>query len=66
MRLHGMPRTIIFYRDAKFLSNFLKTLWAKLGIKLLFSTTCHLQTRLPVFERVNLDGKKKTEIVKQI
>ena len=39
--LHGIPRTIVSNRDAKFLSYFWKTLWAKLGTKLLFSTTCH-------------------------
>jgi hypothetical protein len=42
--LHGIPRIIVSDRDAKFLSYFLKTLWCKLGTKLLFSTTCHLQT----------------------
>jgi hypothetical protein len=31
-------------RDVKFLSYFWKVLWGKLGIKLLFSTTCHPQT----------------------
>jgi hypothetical protein len=44
IRLHGMPNTIIYDRDTKFLNHFWKTLWAKLGAKFLFSTTCHPQT----------------------
>jgi hypothetical protein len=44
LRLHGVPKTIVSNRDVKFVSNFWKTLWAKLGTKLLFSTTCHPQT----------------------
>ena len=39
-----MPNTIVSDWDAKFLSHFWRTLWAKLGTKLLFSSTCHPQT----------------------
>ena len=39
-----MPNTIVSDRDAKFLIHFWKTLWGKLGTKLLFSTTCYPQT----------------------
>ena len=44
LRLHGVPKTIVSDRDVKFLSYFWKTLCAKLGIKLLFSTAYHPQT----------------------
>jgi hypothetical protein len=44
IRLHGVLNTIVLNRDIKFLRNFWRTLWFKLGTKLLFSTTCHPQT----------------------
>ena len=50
IRLHGMPSIFVLDHDAKFLSHFWRTLWNKLGTKLLFST-CHPQ----------IDGK--TEVV---
>ena len=44
VRLHGVPGTIVSDRDVKFTSYFWKTLMAKLGVKLLFSTAYHPQT----------------------
>jgi hypothetical protein len=44
IRLHGFPTSIVSDRDVKFMSYLWKTLMAKLGIKLLFSSSSHPQT----------------------
>jgi hypothetical protein len=43
IRLHGLPRSILLDRDMKFIGNFWRTLWKKLGTNLLFSSTYHPQ-----------------------
>ena len=52
--LNGIPKTIVSDRDVKFLSHFWRVLWAKLGTKLLFSSTCRPQTdgQAEVFNRM--------------
>ncbi|RDX98142.1 hypothetical protein CR513_18993, partial [Mucuna pruriens] len=42
-RLHRLPTTIISDKDVRFLGHFWRTLWNKLGTKLLFSTIAHPQ-----------------------
>jgi transposase InsO family protein len=51
-RLHGIPRTIVSYRDKKFTSNFLRGLFKGFGTNLNFSTAYHPQ-KYGQTERVN-------------
>jgi hypothetical protein len=44
IRLHGLPKSIISDRDTKFIGNFWRTLWKKLGTNLSFSSAYHPQT----------------------
>ncbi|RDY09298.1 Retrovirus-related Pol polyprotein, partial [Mucuna pruriens] len=44
VRIHGLPRTIVSNKDSKFVGHFWRSLWSRLGTKLLYSTTCHPQT----------------------
>ena len=44
VRLHGVPLSIVSYRDPRFTSRFWNELQSALGTKLKFSTTFHPQT----------------------
>ena len=44
VRLHGVPVSIVSYRDPSFTSRFLPSLEAALGTRLHFSTAFHPQT----------------------
>jgi hypothetical protein len=44
VRLHGFPRSILSDRDTKFVGQFWRTLWKKLGTEISFSSAYHPQT----------------------
>jgi hypothetical protein len=41
VRLHRLPRSIVSYKDTKFVGHFWRKLWKKLGTDLSFSSTYH-------------------------
>jgi hypothetical protein len=43
IRLHGLLKSIVSDRDTKFIGNFWRTLWKKLGTNLAFSSAYHPQ-----------------------
>ncbi|RDY06574.1 hypothetical protein CR513_09421, partial [Mucuna pruriens] len=48
VRIHGLPRTIVLDRDSMSLGHFWRSLYSRLGTKLLYSTTCHPQTDVQI------------------
>jgi hypothetical protein len=44
VRLHGLPLSIVSYKDTKFMGNFWRTLWKRPGTKMSFSLAYHPQT----------------------
>ena len=42
--LHGLPRSIVLYKDNKFVGHFWRTLWKKMRIDFGFSSAYHPQT----------------------
>nr|GEV62396.1 RNA-directed DNA polymerase [Tanacetum cinerariifolium] len=44
IKLHGVPKTLTFDRDVKFVSHFWHTFWTRMGSKLQFSSSHHPQT----------------------
>ncbi|RDX86572.1 hypothetical protein CR513_32085, partial [Mucuna pruriens] len=57
VRLNELPKSIVPDRDSKCLSHFWKTLWGKLGTKLLFSTKCYPQ----IDDQIEVYGQPEIE-----
>jgi hypothetical protein len=59
VRLHGLPETIVSERDSKFMSQFWTKTHRPLGIKLMKSTTFHLQMNSAIEIPGILQGTRK-------
>ena len=60
--LHGLPKSVVSYRDAKFTGHFWRSLWKKLGTKLNFNSTYHPQTN----EQENVVNKSLGNILRSL
>jgi imidazoleglycerol phosphate dehydratase HisB len=44
VRLHGLPKSIVSYRDTRFVGHFWRTLWNNIDTNISFSSSYHPQT----------------------
>ncbi|RDY05791.1 hypothetical protein CR513_10314, partial [Mucuna pruriens] len=68
VRLYGLLKTIVLYRDSNFLSHFWRTLWSKLDTNIWVQSLVSLDLLpLPcVASMVNQDGLSNTQFVKKL
>jgi len=62
VKLHGLPKIIMYDRDTRFLSHFWKTLWSRLGTKINLIKTKHIEEELEE-ELLTLKGHEDMKII---
>ncbi|GJX05248.1 reverse transcriptase domain-containing protein [Tanacetum coccineum] len=65
VRLHGVPKTVTFDRDVKFVSHFWHTLWNKMGTQLQFSSSHYAQTNGQTEYKERVDKRLKKVVFKE-